>query len=185
MNHPMRWFRTGTILCLGLLTARTAAAEHDWPLEPGAALAPSEDLGCHTPLDLGVAGYVDCRLGLVLECVPACSLAARLGLEPGDVILRINGRRIRCDADYTRGLADAARCGVLKLLVIDVRSGGLVPIVYRPPGGRRRRWPLAPFSPAEPSVPGIGFRWGSWGGPPNVHRSAFGFGDPFGGAPPF
>ncbi|MCL6501359.1 MAG: PDZ domain-containing protein [Pirellulales bacterium] len=158
--------RITPLVLLGLLplTASNAEAEHDWPAEAEPALAQAGAFGCPCPLDLGLSGHVEWGLGLVVECVPPCTLAARLGLEPGDVIVRINGRRIRCEADYARGLAEAARCGVLRLVVVDVRTGGPLPIVYRLPGGRVRRRPSAPAFPGGPWGPGVGLPWGGAGG---------------------
>lgn len=168
MNQLLSNTWLAALVCLSILWARTATADHDWPWDPGEQWAGDGNPGCRAPVDLGLSGYVDRRLGLVVQCVPACSLAARLGLEPGDVIVRINGQRIRCEADYARGLAEAARCGVLRLVVLDVRTGGLVPISFRLPAGRVRRRPFVPAFPAPPWTPGVGLPWRGWEGASNL-----------------
>lgn len=89
---------------------------------------------------LGFYGHMEYGFGMMVDRVFWGTPASRAGLEPGDVIVRINNRRIRTDYDYYQALsASGPYC---RLLVRDVRGRGLVsvtaylgmgqgPILYR------------------------------------------------------
>lgn len=72
---------------------------------------------------LGFYGQMQYGWGMQVVSVTPGSLAGRNGLESGDVIVEINGRSIRCDADYHGALSDAAyQGGHVRLLVDNVRA---------------------------------------------------------------
>ncbi len=83
---------------------------------------------------LGLYGHMRYGDGMVVDSVPWGTPASRTGLEPGDVIVRINGRRICSDHDYFQALRwSGPTC---RLLVRDVRGRGLIPVtVYLYGGG--------------------------------------------------
>lgn len=89
---------------------------------------------------LGFYGHMEYGWGMMVDRVRWGTPASRVGLEPGDVIVRINDRRIRTDYDYYRALQTSGP--YCRLLVRDVRGRGLVrvtaylgtgqgPILYR------------------------------------------------------
>lgn len=69
---------------------------------------------------LGVVGFVD-RFGFVVEDVQPHSPADHNGIEPGDIITAINGRRIISYPQFRRFVATAP--GFLRLSIVDVRTG--------------------------------------------------------------
>lgn len=73
---------------------------------------------------LGFQGHFEWGVGMVVDYVPWGTPAARVGLEPGDVILSVNGRRLRSQSDYFSALRTSG--GRVRLVIEDVRSGGLV-----------------------------------------------------------
>lgn len=77
----------------------------------------------HTPR-LGFTGHMHYGQGMYVERVRRGSLAERLGLEAGDIIVEINGRRIRSDRDYAWALTEAAQHhdGHIDLLIDNVRA---------------------------------------------------------------
>lgn len=101
---------------LAAMTSGAAAQEQRLLLRPDRPEGP-------TPR-LGIVGYVEYGHGLVVERVAPFTPAARLGLEPGDVILRVNDQRIRRDGDLQRALRFSG--GYVRLLVDDVRGNGAV-----------------------------------------------------------
>ena len=74
----------------------------------------------HPPVTLGFYGDFHDGHGMHVTGVVPGSIAQRLGLEVGDVILRINNRSLTCEHDFQDALRGAD--GV-RLLVQDVRSG--------------------------------------------------------------
>ena len=89
---------------------------------------------------LGFYGHMEYGFGMMVDQVLWGTPASRVGLEPGDVIVRINHRRIRTDHDYYQALATSGP--YCRLLVRDVRGRGLIavtaylgagqgPILYR------------------------------------------------------
>lgn len=82
---------------------------------------------------LGLYGHMQYGHGMVVDSVPWGTPASRTGLEPGDVIVRINGRWIRSDHDYFQALRYCG--GVCNLLVQDVRGRGMVSVTVYLNGG--------------------------------------------------
>lgn len=74
---------------------------------------------------LGFMGHVQYGFGMVVDSVSYGTFASRVGLERGDVIVRINNRKINSDHSYNDAVMDAVRFqrGFVDLLVIDVRTG--------------------------------------------------------------
>lgn len=72
---------------------------------------------------LGFMG-TDIHWGVRVDSVGYGSAARQIGLEPGDVIVGLNGMPVRCMHDYRRALARSG--GVVELEVRDVRSGNVV-----------------------------------------------------------
>jgi S1-C subfamily serine protease len=79
-------------------------------------------------LRLGFHGHVVPGYGMAVDRVPYGSLASRIGLERGDVITRVNGWRIRSEADYFAAMRRTGR--FLRLVVQDVRGRGSVPVTF-------------------------------------------------------
>lgn len=101
---------------MAAIAAGAAAQEQRLLLRPDGPQSP-------TPR-LGIVGYVAYGQGLVVERVLPFTPAARAGLEPGDVILRVNDQRIRREGDLQRALRFSG--GYVRLLVDDVRGNGVV-----------------------------------------------------------
>ncbi len=74
---------------------------------------------------LGIMGHMQYGYGMVVDSVNYGSLARRIGLERGDVIVRINNHPINNDHSYNQALIKAVQYqgGFVDLLVIDVRTG--------------------------------------------------------------
>lgn len=72
---------------------------------------------------LGFTGQMIYGYGMKVLSVAWGTPAQRIGLETGDVIVRINGRQIRSQFDYDQALRDAATYngGQVNLLVRNVR----------------------------------------------------------------
>jgi hypothetical protein len=83
---------------------------------------------------LGLYGHMEYGRGMVVDYVPWGTPASRTGLEPGDTIVRINGRWIHSDYDYFAALRMSGHC--CRLLVNDVRGRGLIPVVCYLHGGQ-------------------------------------------------
>lgn len=83
------------------------------------------------PVNVGVPllGFTGdaCGWGVHVRSVNWGSVAQRIGLEPGDVIVGLNGRPVRSLNDYYRALQQSG--GVVALEVRDVRTGNLVTTV--------------------------------------------------------
>ncbi len=92
---------------------------------------------------------------VVAELVPG-GPAQRAGVQPGDVVVSVNGRAVGSSSEMTREVAKAQAGQVLKLEVIrngarrtiDVRSG------TRPSEAELAQGPGAPGAPASPDGPG-------------------------------
>lgn len=74
----------------------------------------------HPPVTLGFYGDFHDGHGMHVTGVVPGSMAQWLGLEAGDVILRVNNRNLNCEHDLEEALQGADR---VRLLVQDVRSG--------------------------------------------------------------
>ncbi len=76
-----------------------------------------------TQWQLGFQGRLIHDYGMRILRTTYGSPAERAGLEAGDIIFRINGRRIGCVVDYRESLQDAARYhnGRIRMLVKNVR----------------------------------------------------------------
>ena len=81
---------------------------------------PIQQLHFHQPVTLGFYGDFHDGHGMHVTGVVRGSLAQRPGLEPGDVILRVNNRSLTCEHDLQDALQGTDR---VRLLVQDVRSG--------------------------------------------------------------
>lgn len=74
---------------------------------------------------LGIMGHIEYGYGMVVDSVNYGTVANRMGLERGDVIVRINNRQINSDSSYQQALFQAHQTqgGFVDLVVIDVRTG--------------------------------------------------------------
>lgn len=72
---------------------------------------------------LGFYGHCQWNAGMVVDAVPFGSIAKRIGLESGDVIVAVNGNWLRSQNDYYRALQYSG--GYVQLTVQDIRSGRL------------------------------------------------------------
>ena len=115
----------------GLLVASPAQAQqarYQIVQPPNPHIAPP-----HQPR-LGLYGHMEYGRGMVVDHVPWGTPASRTGLEPGDAIVRVNGRWIQSDYDYFQALRFSG--ATVRLLVRDVRGRGLIPVtVYLYGGG--------------------------------------------------
>jgi hypothetical protein len=73
-------------------------------------------------ITLGFHGHFHDGEGMHVDRVNYGTLAQQFGLEPGDVIVRINNQRLECEHDYFDALRDPHR---IRLLVRCVRTGRL------------------------------------------------------------
>lgn len=71
--------------------------------------------------------------GMYVLRVTPHSLAERIGLEAGDIIVKINGNRIRSNSDYDEALLEAKRvhAGRITMVVDDSRYTYYKPTVVR------------------------------------------------------
>lgn len=78
----------------------------------------------HTPR-LGIMGHFRAGRGMVVNSVNPKTFAARIGLERGDVIVRINDRQINSERVYDESLWTAVRFldGYVDLVILDGRTG--------------------------------------------------------------
>lgn len=76
---------------------------------------------------LGFMGHMQYGYGMVIDSVSWNTFASRVGLERGDVIVRINNRQINSDHSYNDAVLDAVRFhgGFVDMHVVDVRTGML------------------------------------------------------------
>lgn len=81
------------------------------------------------PATVPLLGFMgaDVNWGVRVESVGYGSIARQIGLEPGDVIVGLNGMPVRCMHDYHRALAQSG--GVVALEIRDVRTGNFVTTV--------------------------------------------------------
>ena len=86
------------------------------------------DAPAYQPVTLGFYGHIDPGQGMHVERVVWGSIAQRIGLAPGDLIVSIDGRRILCDADYHAALSHAF--GYTTMVVHDARGRGLVRVGF-------------------------------------------------------
>ncbi len=103
-----------------IVLGSTAHAQHR-------LMAPNPHGSGHAPTPrLGFNGQISYGHGMRVNYVQYGTPAHWIGLERGDVIVRINGRRINSRYDYDRALEDAAyyRGGRVVLVVDDVRAHG-------------------------------------------------------------
>lgn len=83
---------------------------------------------------LGFYGHIVYGQGLMVDSVSWATEAARIGLEPGDVIVSVNGRPIRSWSDYNAAMYYSGGRG--RLVIRDVRSGWTVPANFALNNGR-------------------------------------------------
>lgn len=80
---------------------------------------------CPVP-ELGFSSYVISGTGEYVLAVRRGSTAARIGLEPGDVILTLNGRRLTSERAWHQAMGHAAAShGRLTLEIRDGRTGAI------------------------------------------------------------
>ena len=106
-----------------MLSTSNANAEHGYNL-----VSSCNSGGCQVqpriPV-LGIYGRVTCQ-GMLVTDVARGSEACRIGLEQGDVIVAIDGRRIRCQRDYDIAMQRTGRHTNLR--VLDSRGRGVVTV---------------------------------------------------------
>lgn len=109
---------------VALMGAGSAVAGPVLPLAPRLRPIAPHPVNPFTPR-LGIMGHIQYGRGMVVDSVNHGTVAARLGLERGDMIVRINDRQINNDRGYQEALWSAARYldGYVDLVVVDVRSG--------------------------------------------------------------
>lgn len=74
--------------------------------------------------ELGFSSYVVSGTGEYVLAVRRGSTAARIGLEPGDVILALNGRRLTSEKAWHQAMGNAAAShGRVTLEIRDGRTG--------------------------------------------------------------
>jgi len=101
-------------------------ADGDIPLsrqEINQALANPQSLGVQAQAGTGA------KPGLVLTTVDANGLAARLGLQSGDILRQINDRPVANVQDFARLISDNA--GVQRITVLGERQGTLLSLSFR------------------------------------------------------
>jgi serine protease Do len=62
--------------------------------------------------------------GVVITKVDPDSDAADKGLQPGDVVLKINNRTVKSPADFASGVSEAQKGGRKSVLLLVARSSG-------------------------------------------------------------
>lgn len=89
----------------------------------GTCVQPPRNVCCRPKL--GFTGQVNCY-GMVVHHVQYGSIACRIGLEPGDIIVRINGQRVTSQARFRQLLHEALifNQGHLELHVKSARRYG-------------------------------------------------------------
>ncbi|WP_237227570.1 PDZ domain-containing protein [Rubinisphaera sp. JC750] len=117
------------------LNTNTASADQRLLL-----INPGSGSSCHSPTcgipKLGFYGRITCQ-GLRVTQVVRGSEAWRIGLEPGDVIVKIDNVRIHDEHDYRFAMRNAGRH--IDLLVRDTRGRGLFWVHAHLDGGLYRR----------------------------------------------
>ena len=81
---------------------------------------PGQFPGHDDRVTLGFLGHFHDGEGMFVDRVFPGSIAQRLGLEAGDVIVRVNNRRLDCEHDCHDALNGTSR---IRLVVRDVRTG--------------------------------------------------------------
>ncbi|MCA8984043.1 MAG: PDZ domain-containing protein [Planctomycetaceae bacterium] len=89
---------------------------------PSLRLLPSNNCPLHDTPKLGFKGYIT-RRGMVVTHVLRGTPAWRIGLEPGDVIVSVDGFQLYREGDYERAMRGAGR--VVDLEVEDTRGRGV------------------------------------------------------------
>ena len=122
-----------TVLGIALLTTAVLAAT--------SSLAQAESYELRRPVasgmpKLGFYGHVVYGQGLMVDSVAWATEAARIGLEPGDVIVSVNNRPIRNWNDYNSAMYYSGGSG--RLLVRDRRTGWLTNVYFVLNNGRGR-----------------------------------------------
>ena len=106
----------GCLVALGLSQVVATEGRAELRLYPGPGLPDAPRLGIY--------GHFEWGLGMVVDSVVWGTPAARIGLEPGDVIRAIDGRPIRSEFDYFQALRYGG--AYVRVSVQDVRSGAIV-----------------------------------------------------------
>lgn len=119
MTTTLRHSALSTLLVLTVAAVSQAAHPQTTLLHPGHGSLPAFGFNSYN-----VSGY-----GEVLTHVRFNSIAGRMGLEPGDVILSMNGYRLNYHGAWRDALSQAVyNGGFVRLAIRDVHSGH---IAYR------------------------------------------------------
>ncbi|HID76216.1 MAG TPA: PDZ domain-containing protein [Planctomycetaceae bacterium] len=103
-----------------------ALCDWTWPSPPAASLPAANGPADAAPR-LGFSSYLVAGRGEYVLAVDPGTLAARMGLEPGDMVLACNDRPLVDRNDWHQALAGAAAAGGrLRLKIRDGRNGNVV-----------------------------------------------------------
>lgn len=118
MNAALRNLVLATVVTglAGVSSEALAQGRAELRLYPGPVAPENPRLGFH--------GHFEWGYGMAVDSVVWGTPAARIGLEGGDVILAINGHRLRSEWDYHRLLR--ASGGYVRLAIQDWRTGAVV-----------------------------------------------------------
>jgi len=94
-----------------------------------ATACPATALPASPVPELGFSSYVVCGTGEYVLAVRRGSTAARIGLEPGDVILALNGRRLASEGAWHQAMGHAAASH--GRVTLEIRHGRTGTIDYR------------------------------------------------------
>lgn len=155
MRRRKRFFLSCLMTALASCVALGMMAAENVFAQPGAAGMRLQVLADFTPQGM-VLREVDPNGPAAHVIDPATG--AEGALEPGDLIVQIDGRPIRSGDDYFRAMdATAARGGVLAMLVRDVRTGQLIRRDTRAVQIQQVARPIIPNPPLiNPNVPPFG-----------------------------
>jgi serine protease Do len=97
----------------------------DGSLAPSSANAAGLALSSLTPEAKRMYNLADnVNSGVVITRVDPDSDAADKGLQPGDVVLKINNRAVKSPADFQSGVSEAQKGGRKSVLLLVARSQG-------------------------------------------------------------
>jgi S1-C subfamily serine protease len=117
----MKTFSKTMIATLFALTITTAASAHDYFQQY--YVNPGYNPGFTQPR-LGIYGHFHFGEGMHIDDVVCGGLAEQIGLQPGEMIVAINGQSINCQHHYRQLLREAVlyQGGHVQLLVLCVHG---------------------------------------------------------------